>query len=107
MFYSQAMSDMLLSYVLCFPNLILFKLIPSFPIYYIHHRSSILNSVIPSSPLPAVIILAFLFLCIFTYLSCVVISFSRGSSQPRDRTQVSHIAGRFLEPPGKPPCVYN
>ena len=30
--------------------------------------------------------------------------FSRGSSQPRDRTQVSHIAGRFFtsEPPGKP-----
>ena len=24
----------------------------------------------------------------------VAISFSRGSSQPRDRTQVSHIAGR-------------
>ena len=30
--------------------------------------------------------------------------FSRGSSQPKDRTQVSHIAGRFFsnEPPGKP-----
>ena len=31
--------------------------------------------------------------------------FSRESSQPRDRTQVSHIAGRFFtpaEPPGKP-----
>ena len=30
--------------------------------------------------------------------------FSRGSSQPRDQTQVSHIAGRFLpaEPQGKP-----
>ena len=26
----------------------------------------------------------------------VAIPFSRGSSQPRDRTQVSHIAGRFL-----------
>ena len=28
----------------------------------------------------------------------------QGSSQPRDRTQVSHIAGEFLlsEPPGKP-----
>ena len=28
----------------------------------------------------------------------------RGSSQPRDRTQVSHIAGRFFttQPPGKP-----
>ena len=29
--------------------------------------------------------------------------FSRGSSQPRDRTQVSRIAGRFLdEPQGSP-----
>ena len=27
-------------------------------------------------------------------LERVAISFSRGSSQPRDRTQVSHIAGR-------------
>ena len=27
-------------------------------------------------------------------LEWVAISFSRGSSQPRDRTQVSHIAGR-------------
>ena len=27
-------------------------------------------------------------------LECVAISFSRGSSQPRDRTQVSHTAGR-------------
>ena len=27
-------------------------------------------------------------------LKWVAISFSRGSSQPRDRTQVSHIAGR-------------
>ena len=26
----------------------------------------------------------------------VTFSFSRGSSQPRDRTQVSHIAGRFF-----------
>ena len=26
----------------------------------------------------------------------VAISFSRGSSQPRDRTQVSHIAGGFF-----------
>ena len=26
----------------------------------------------------------------------VAISFSRGSSQPRDQTQVSHIAGRFF-----------
>ena len=34
----------------------------------------------------------------------VAISFSRGSSQPRDRTQVSSIAGRFffpVEPQGK------
>ena len=32
------------------------------------------------------------------------ISFSGGSSQPRDRTQVSRIAGRFFtsEPPRKP-----
>ena len=29
-----------------------------------------------------------------TVLEWVAISFSRGSSQPRDRTQVSHIAGR-------------
>ena len=29
-------------------------------------------------------------------LEWVAIPFSRGSSQPRDRTQVSHIAGRFL-----------
>ena len=38
-------------------------------------------------------------------LEWVAIPFSRGSSQPRDRTRVSHIAGRgFLtsEPPGKP-----
>ena len=27
-------------------------------------------------------------------LECVAISFSRGSSRPRDQTQVSHIAGR-------------
>ena len=26
----------------------------------------------------------------------VAIAFSRGSFQPRDRTQVSHIAGRFF-----------
>ena len=34
----------------------------------------------------------------------VAVPFSRVSSQPRDRTQVSHIAGRFFlaEPPGKP-----
>ena len=37
-------------------------------------------------------------------LEWVAIPFSRGSSQPRDRTQVSHIAGGFftVEPPGKP-----
>ena len=29
-------------------------------------------------------------------LEWVAFSFSRGSSQPRDRTQVYHIAGRFL-----------
>ena len=29
-------------------------------------------------------------------LEWVAISFSRGSSQPRDRTQVSHTAGRFF-----------
>ena len=29
-------------------------------------------------------------------LEWVTISFSRGSSQPRDQTQVSHIVGRFL-----------
>ena len=37
-------------------------------------------------------------------LEWVAISFSRGSSQPRDRTQVSHIAGRLFNlcKPGKP-----
>ena len=37
-------------------------------------------------------------------LEGVAIPFSRGSSQPRDRTQVSHTAGASLraEPPGKP-----
>ena len=37
-------------------------------------------------------------------LEWVDIPFSRESSQPRDRTRVSHIAGRFFttEPPGKP-----
>ena len=29
-------------------------------------------------------------------LKCVAFSFSRGSSQPKDRTQVSHTAGRFF-----------
>ena len=31
-----------------------------------------------------------------TILECVAVSFSRGSSQPRDQTQVSHIAHGFL-----------
>ena len=38
-------------------------------------------------------------------LEWVTFLFSRGSSQPRDRTEVSQIAGRFFlpaEPPGKP-----
>ena len=37
-------------------------------------------------------------------LEWVDFHFSRGSSQPRDRTQVFHIAGRFFtaEPQGKP-----
>ena len=37
-------------------------------------------------------------------LECVTFPVSRGSSQPRDQTQVSLIAGRFFtaEPPGKP-----
>ena len=29
-------------------------------------------------------------------LECVAVPFCRGSSQPRDRTQVSHIAGGFF-----------
>ena len=39
-------------------------------------------------------------------LEWVAISFSRGSSRPRDRTQVSHIADRLFttEPPGKSLC---
>ena len=38
-------------------------------------------------------------------LEWVAFTFSRGSSQPRDQTQVSHTAGRFFfpaEPEGKP-----
>ena len=37
-------------------------------------------------------------------LEWVAIPFSRGYSRPRDRTQVSNIAGRFFtaEPQGKP-----
>ena len=31
-------------------------------------------------------------------LEWVAFSFSRGSSQPRDQTQVSHIAGGFFTP---------
>ena len=31
-----------------------------------------------------------------TILEWVAIPFSRGSSQPRDRTQVPHIEGRFF-----------
>ena len=40
-------------------------------------------------------------------LEWVAISSCRGSSQPRDRTCVSCIAGKFLttEPPGKPYCL--
>ena len=40
-------------------------------------------------------------------LEWVGVSFSRGSSQPRDPTQVSHTAGGFLpsEPPGNPSTV--
>ena len=38
----------------------------------------------------------------------IAIPFFRGSSQPRDRSQVSHIAGRFFttEPPGNPLSVH-
>ena len=43
-------------------------------------------------------------------LEWVAIPFSRGSYRPRDRTQVSHIAGRFLLGPqdnlGQPPCLW-
>ena len=40
-------------------------------------------------------------------LEWVAMPSSRGSSQPRDRTHISHIAGRALpsEPPGKPKCL--
>ena len=42
-------------------------------------------------------------------LEWVAVSFSRGSSQPRDLIQVSHTAGGFLpaEPPGKPRGLLN
>ena len=38
-------------------------------------------------------------------LEWVAISSSRGSSQPRDPTQISWLGGRFFntDPPGKPP----
>ena len=41
-------------------------------------------------------------------LEWVAISFSRGSSRPRDRTQVSSIAGRFftLSHQGSPPTLF-
>ena len=37
-------------------------------------------------------------------LERVAFPFSRGSSQPRDQTQISHTAGRLFttEPPGSP-----
>ena len=40
-------------------------------------------------------------------LEWVAISFSRGSSRPRDRTHISFVAGGFFttEPPGKPSCL--
>ena len=40
-------------------------------------------------------------------LEWVAIPFSRGSSQPRDRTHVSCLAGRFFttEPPGRHPTM--
>ena len=43
-------------------------------------------------------------ICQARILEWVDISFSRGSSQPRDRTHISCIAGGFFtaEPPGKP-----
>ena len=42
-------------------------------------------------------------------LEWVAISFSRGSFQPRNRTHVSCLAGRFFttEPPGKPSYLYS
>ena len=43
-------------------------------------------------------------------LEWVAISYSMGSSQPKDQTRVSHIAGRFFflpsETPGKPLQCY-
>ena len=49
-----------------------------------------------------------IFMKIYTYNGTLIIKLmfimpsSRGSSQPRDWTQVSHIAERLSEPPGKP-----
>ena len=42
-------------------------------------------------------------------LEWVTVPCSRGSFQPRDQTQISHIAGRFFlyEPPGKPKVGIN
>ena len=42
-------------------------------------------------------------------LEWVAVPFSRGSSQPRDQTQVSHIAGGFFTtaPLGKPIMCYH
>ena len=42
----------------------------------------------PGSPVPGILQARI--------LECIAISFSRGSSQPRDRTHVSCIAGRFF-----------
>ena len=35
-------------------------------------------------------------ICLFRILEWAAFPFSRGSSQPRDQTQASHIAGRFF-----------
>ena len=47
-----------------------------------------INSGPPGSPIPGILQAR--------TLERVAISFSRGSSQPRDGTQVSHITGRFF-----------
>ena len=39
-------------------------------------------------------------------LEWVAISFSRGSSQPGDRTCILFIGGQILEPPEKPQCAF-
>ena len=43
---------------------------------------------------------------IHVYMEWVAIPFSRGTSQPRDQTQVFYTAGRFLttEPADEPRC---